>query len=39
MMEKVRFDTGEYGFLHNYDGTLSYVRDDMVFRLFDIKEN
>lgn len=29
----VRFDIGEYGFLHNYDGTLgtlSYVRDDMV---------
>jgi beta-lactamase regulating signal transducer with metallopeptidase domain len=36
----VRFDTGEYGYLHTEDGTigtLSYVRGDMVFRLFDIK--
>ena len=36
----VRFDTGEYGYLHTEDGTigtLSYVRGDMVLRLFDIK--
>lgn len=36
----VRFDTGEYGYLHTEDGTigtLSYVRGDMVSRLFDIK--
>lgn len=37
----VLFDTGEYGYLHTEDGTigtLSYVRGDMIFRLFDIKE-
>jgi hypothetical protein len=36
----VHFDTGEYGYLHTEDGTigtLSYVRGDKVFRLFDIK--
>ena len=36
----VLFDTGEYGYLHTEDGTigtLSYVRGDKVFRLFDIK--
>ncbi|MDO7788163.1 M56 family metallopeptidase [Desulforamulus aquiferis] len=35
----VRFDTGEYGYLHTSDwtlGTLAYVRDDMVYRLFDV---
>lgn len=35
----VRFATGEYGYLHTSDmtlGTLSYVRDDMIYRLFDI---
>ena len=33
----VRFDTGEYGYLHTSDGTLgtlSYVRDDMMYALF-----
>ena len=33
----VRFDTGEYGYLHTSDGTLgtlSYVRDDMIYALF-----
>jgi len=37
----VRFGTGEYGYLHTYDGTLgtlSYVRGDMMFSLFDINE-
>jgi beta-lactamase regulating signal transducer with metallopeptidase domain len=37
-----RFDTGEYGYLHTSDwtlGTLSYVRGDMMFDLFDIKES
>ena len=36
----VHFDTAEYGYLHTEDGTigtLSYVRGDMVFKLFDIK--
>lgn len=36
----VLFDTGEHGYLHAEDGTigtLSYVRGDKVFRLFDIK--
>lgn len=36
----VLFNTDEYGYLHTEDGTivtLSYVRGDMVFRLFDIK--
>lgn len=35
----VKFDTGEYGYLHIYDwtlGTLSYVRDDMMYRLFGV---
>lgn len=34
----VRFDTGEYGYLHISDwtlGTLTYVRGDMVYALFD----
>jgi hypothetical protein len=33
-----RFDTGEYGYLHASDwtlGTLSYVRGDMMFALFE----
>ena len=33
----VKFDTGEYGYLHTSDwtlDTLSYVRDDMMYRLF-----
>jgi len=36
----VLFDTGEYGYLHTEDwtiSTLSYVRGDKVFRLFDLK--
>jgi beta-lactamase regulating signal transducer with metallopeptidase domain len=36
----VLFDTGEHGYLHTEDGTigtLSYVRGDMVFKLFNIK--
>jgi beta-lactamase regulating signal transducer with metallopeptidase domain len=36
----ILFDTGEHGYLHAEDGTigtLSYVRGDKVFRLFDIK--
>lgn len=40
--DAVKFDTGEYGYLHTSDwtlGTLSYVRDDMMYALFDIKEN
>ncbi|MPN24561.1 hypothetical protein SDC9_171960 [bioreactor metagenome] len=35
----VKFDTGEYGYLHIYDwtlGTLSYVRDDMMYRLLGV---
>jgi hypothetical protein len=38
----VLFDTGEYGYLNTEDGTigtLSFVRGDMVYRLFDIKES
>lgn len=38
----VKFETGEYGYLHTSDwtlGTLAYVRDDMMYKLFDIKEN
>lgn len=38
----IRFDTGEYGYLHTSDwtlGTLSYVRDDMMYALFDINTN
>lgn len=34
----VRFDTGEYGYLHTEDetiGTLSYIRGDKVYKLFD----
>ena len=34
----VRFDTGEYGYLHTSDwtlGTLSYIRGDMMYTLFD----
>lgn len=37
----VKFDTGEYGYLHTSEwtlGTLSYVRGDMMYSLFDIKE-
>jgi hypothetical protein len=37
-----RFDTGEYGYLQTSDwtlGTLSYVRGDMLFGLFDKKES
>lgn len=33
----VKFDTGEYGYLHTYDwtlSTLSYVRGDMMYALF-----
>ncbi|MBN7771779.1 M56 family metallopeptidase [Clostridium aminobutyricum] len=36
-VQAVVFDTGEYGFLHTSDwtlGTLSYVRDDMTYALF-----
>ena len=38
--QAVLFDIGEYGYLLTEDwtvGTLSYVREDMVLRLFDIK--
>lgn len=37
----VKFDTGEYGYLHTSDwtlGTFIYVRDDMVYKLFDMYE-
>jgi len=35
----IKFDTGEYGYLHTSDwrlGTFTYIRDDMIYRLFDI---
>ena len=35
----VKFGTGEYGYLHTSDwtlGTFTYVRGDMIYRLFDI---
>ncbi|MEL7568411.1 MAG: DUF5301 domain-containing protein [Dehalobacterium sp.] len=38
----VKFDTYGYGYLHTTDGTigkLSYVRDDMMYRLFGLREN
>ncbi|QHQ61416.1 hypothetical protein Ana3638_12040 [Anaerocolumna sedimenticola] len=38
----VKFENGEHGILHTYDwtlGTLSYARDDMMYTLFDTKEN
>ncbi|MGE4485730.1 MAG: M56 family metallopeptidase [Oscillospiraceae bacterium] len=37
----VKFDTDEYGYLHTSDwtlGSLSYVRGDMVYKLFDMDE-
>jgi hypothetical protein len=40
--QAVKFDADEFGLLHTYDwtlGTLSYARDDMMYALFDIKEN
>ncbi|MCT4686580.1 M56 family metallopeptidase [Vallitalea sp.] len=40
--EVVRFDTGEYGYLHTSDwtlGSLTYVRGDMVYTLFTEKES
>lgn len=38
----VKFDTYGYGYLYTTDGTigeLTYVRDDMMYRLFGIREN
>jgi beta-lactamase regulating signal transducer with metallopeptidase domain len=38
----VKLDTGEYGYLHASDwtlGTLFYVRNDMMYRLFNAKES
>jgi hypothetical protein len=38
----VKFDTGEYGLLYTYDwtlGSLSYRRGDLIYDMFDIKEN
>ena len=40
--QAVRFDTGEYGYLHTTDwtlGTLTYSRDDIVYKLFDMNTN
>lgn len=37
--EAVKFDNGEFGYLQAYDwdiGALTYVRDDMAFRLFNV---
>jgi len=38
----IKFDTGEYGYLHSSDwtlGTFTYVRGDMIYRLFDTNES
>ena len=40
--DAVKFDTGEYGYLHTSDwtlGTFTYVRGDMVYKLFEINTN
>lgn len=38
----VKFDTGEFAYLHTSDwtlGTFTYVRGDKIYKLFDIKES